>query len=168
VRALYLVSVWLHLLAATVWIGGLIVVALVIAPVIRRPEMREAAARLIHFTGIRFRLVGWTCFALLLLTGLVNVLHRVGQGADLVTGAFWSSTSGTLLAVKLLVFAVILLASALHDFYVGPKAVVLWRERPGSPEGTRLRRRAAQFGRLNLLLALVVLVLAVMLVRGTP
>jgi hypothetical protein len=78
----------------------------------------------------------------------------------------WSGPFGWLLGWKLLVFAVILAASAWHDFIVGPRAVVLWREKPGSPEATRLRKQATQFGRLNLLLALIILALAVMLVRG--
>lgn len=167
-RLAYLLSVWLHILAASVWIGGMVFVALVVVPVIRRPEMREAAAKLIHFTGIRFRWVGWACFALLFLTGVFNVLYRGIGWAELFSAAFWSGPFARLLSLKLLVFALILLASALHDFVVGPRAVALWREQPGSPEAARLRRQATRFGRLNLLLALLVLALGVMLARGTP
>ena len=166
-RVAYLISVWLHILVATVWIGGLIFVALVVVPVIRRPEMRESAAKLIHFTGLRFRWVGWACFALLLVTGLFNTIYRLERWTDLFSAEMWSGPFGWLLGWKLLVFAVILAASAWHDFIVGPRAVVLWREKPGSPEATRLRKQATQFGRLNLLLALIILALAVMLVRGT-
>ncbi len=167
-RWLYLVSVWLHVLAAAIWVGGLIFVALVVVPVIRRPELQGAAARLIHFTGIRFRWVGWACFVLLFLTGLFNVLVRGIAWADLLAAQFWTGPFGKLLAAKLVVFALILASSAVHDFVVGPRAVALWQEHPGSAEATRLRRQATHFGRLNLFLALLVVALGVILVRGAP
>ena len=88
--------------------------------------------------------------------------------SDLVAAQFWAGPFRKLLAVKLIVFSLILASSALHDFVVGPRAVAIWRERPGSAEATRLRRQATQFGRLNLLLALLMVALGVMLVRGIP
>ena len=167
-RWLYLVSVWLHVLAAAIWVGGLIFVALVVVPVIRRKELEGAGARLIHLTGVRFRWVGWACFGLLLLTGVVNLLARGIAWADLFAPQFWAGPFGKLLGLKLVVFALILASSAVHDFVIGPRAVSIWQERPGSAEATRLRRQATQFGRLNLLLALLIVALGVMLVRGTP
>ena len=56
--------------------------------------------------------------------------------------------------------------SAAHDFVVGPRATAVWQKSPGSPEATRLRMQATWFGRVNLLLALIILGLAIMLVRG--
>ena len=167
-RWLYLVSVWLHVLAAAIWVGGMIFVALVVVPVIRRKELQAAAARLIHFTGIRFRWVGWACFVVLLLSGLFNLLVRGIAWADLFAAQFWAGPFGKLLALKLIVFVLILASSALHDFVIGPRAVAVWQERPGSAEAGRLRRRATQFGRLNLLLALLIVALGIMLVRGAP
>jgi hypothetical protein len=55
-----------------------------------------------------------------------------------------------------------------HDFFLGPRAAAAWEADPASAETFRLRRQAVQLGRLNLLLALVVIVLGVMLVRGAP
>ena len=167
-RWFYLISVWLHVLAAAIWVGGMVFVALVVVPVIQRKELEGAGARLIHLTGIRFRWVGWACFVLLLLTGLVNILARGFAWADLFAAQFWTGPFGRLLALKLFVFALILAASAVHDFVVGPRAVAIWQERPGSAEATRLRRQATRFGRLNLLLALLIVALGVMLVRGGP
>ena len=164
----YLISVWLHVLAAAIWVGGMIFVALVVVPVIRRKELEGAGARLIHLTGVRFRWVGWACFVFLLFTGLFNVFVRGFVSSDLFAAQFWAGPFGKLLAVKLIVFSLILASSALHDFVVGPRAVALWQERPSSAEALRLRRQATHFGRLNLLLALLVVALCVMLVRGIP
>jgi uncharacterized membrane protein len=36
----FLVSLWVHLLAAIVWIGGLAFISMVLAPTLRDPAMR--------------------------------------------------------------------------------------------------------------------------------
>ncbi|GIX49395.1 MAG: hypothetical protein KatS3mg131_3606 [Candidatus Tectimicrobiota bacterium] len=80
-RLLYLLSVWLHLLAAAVWIGGMAFLTLVLVPIVRQPEHRAQAPLLMHRTGRRFRTVGWTCLLVLFFTGLVNLVYR---------GLFWA------------------------------------------------------------------------------
>lgn len=167
-RALYLLSVWLHILALAVWLGGMAFLALVLVPIARRPETQGVAASLFHWTGVRFRAVGWACLAILVLTGAFQLGARgVGWG-DLLSGRLWEGPFGRLLALKLLVVAVILGLSAVHDFGVGPRATALWQADPASPEAKRLRRQASWIGRLNLLLALGATALGVMLVRGAP
>ena len=74
-HALYLLSVWLHILAATVWIGGMSFLVLVVVPWLRRGGRVEAAAFL-RETGERFRNVGWSCFLLLAATGTFNLWVR--------------------------------------------------------------------------------------------
>lgn len=165
---LYLFSVWLHILAAVVWIGGMVFLALILVPVIRQPDHQDMSASLMHGTGIRFRWVGWICLGLLLLSGVFNLIYRGLGWEDLRSSQFWQGSFGHTLGIKLLLVAVIFLLSALHDFILGPRAIVLWRANPTSPEALRLRRGAGWLGRLNLLLALIVVALGVILVRGWP
>ena len=42
------------------------------------------------------------------------------------------------------------------------------RQQPGSPEALRLRKSASWFGRINVLLGLVAVLMGVMIVRGVP
>ncbi len=167
-RALYLFSVWLHILAASVWIGGMAFLALVLVPVVRRPENRGAAATLFHRTGVRFRTVGWACLGLLVLTGTFQLGVRGYGWGDVASGRLWEGPSGRILALKLLLVAVVLGISAVHDFAIGPRATALWQADPASPQASRLRRQASWIGRLNLLLALSAVALGVMLARGAP
>jgi putative copper export protein len=69
------VRVFLHLLAATVWVGGQLVLAGLV-PVLRRigPEAPRAAAA-------QFGRIAWPAFAVLVLTGIWNVL-AVGDAGD--------------------------------------------------------------------------------------
>ncbi len=167
-RGLYLLSVWLHILSMTIWLGGMIFLVLVLVPVTRRPEHRGQAASLIHWVGVRFRWVGWICLSLLVVSGVLNVGYRGFTWADLWSGRLWQGPFGRALGVKLLLVAAILLLSAVHDFFIGPRATALWRTNPGSPQALRLRRQATWIGRINLLLALIVVALGVILVRGWP
>ncbi len=165
---MYQLSVWLHILAAAVWLGGMVFLALVLVPVVRRPEYREHASRLVHLTGLRFRTVGWVCVSVLVVTGFVNLWYRGIGWAALSNAGFWSSPFGNLLGGKLLVVAAILALSVVHDFRIGPRATAAGRADPDSAAARALRRRASWMGRLNLLLALAAVALGVLLVRGGP
>ncbi|MCS6925356.1 MAG: DUF4149 domain-containing protein [Candidatus Binatia bacterium] len=155
-------SVWLHILAAVVWVGGMVFLAAVLVPLSRTLVPREVATLLIQQTGVRFRWIGWACLVLLLLSGVFNLTYR---GFDWTWSA-WQSPFGQVLTVKLLLVAGILCLSVLHDFVIGPRATALGQTSPASPHALQLRRQASWLGRLNLLLSLVVLALGVVLVRG--
>ena len=165
---LYLTSVWLHILAGAIWIGGMVFVALVLVPVIRQPENQGIAASLVQVTGRRFRSVGWSCLILLLLTGAVNLFYRGFSVSELWSAELWQSPFGLVLALKLFLFGAVLALSCVHDFSIGPRATALWRKEPASAEAGRLRRQASWIGRVNLLLALAIVALGIMLARGSP
>jgi uncharacterized membrane protein len=165
-RILYLTSVWLHILTAAVWIGGMVFLVLVLVPVVRRSEYRGQAAGLLHLTGERFRWVGWVCLALFVLTGTVNLAYRGYEWIDLWDGTLWSGWFGRVLGTKLLLVALIFAMSAVHDFVIGPRATAMMARSPTDEATRRMRRTASWFGRLNLLVALIVVMLGIMLVRG--
>jgi putative copper export protein len=146
----YVVIVAIHVLAAAVWIGSLAFFALVVVPALRRVETGERRAALLRAIGHRFRIVGWACLAVLVVTGVLNLRFR-GIGADLLFDAnFWATSFGKTLAAKLGLVAVLLGATAAHDVLAA------------SPR----RRLVSWLGRATLLLSIGILVLAVALVRG--
>lgn len=181
---LYQLSVFLHILAAVIWIGGMLFLALVVVPTTRGLPPDERAA-LFGAVGRRFRTVGWTCIGVLLMTGVVNTAYRGVTLENLFSATLWGSPFGTTLALKLGVVAVLLALSVYHDFVIGPRSVRLLEQVGRGAEGSAstchsaarpellrqagcLRRRASIVGRLEAILALVVLALAIMLVRGVP
>jgi uncharacterized membrane protein len=168
-QTVHFIAILLHILAAVVWIGGMVFLGAVLIPVLRRSRTEGGQyTELIHRTGTRFRNVGWACLAILLVTGIVN-LSRWGVGIErLTSGELWASPWGRILAVKLLLVATALAMSGVHDFIVGPRATRTLRAAPGSEEAGRLRRVAGWMGRTNLLIAVLVVALGIMLVRGLP
>lgn len=103
------VRLFLHVLGATVWVGGQIALAGVV-PVVRRNggvEATRAVAR-------RFQMVAWPAFALLIATGVWNLfaVKASDQSNDYLTTLF----------VKLVLVAVSGVCAALH--------IIVTRHRP--------------------------------------
>ena len=160
---LYLALVTLHLLAAMLWLGGMLFLAVVGAPVLRalEPAIRQEIFRRL---GERFRTVGWIALGVLVATGTGMVQLRGWLRPEVMgSSGFWTAGPGRTLALKLALVALMLGLSAWHDFVLGPRA---GRAEPGSPRALRLRKRAAGMARVNALVGLLVLFLAARLVRG--
>ncbi len=164
-RTLYLVSVWLHILAAITWIGGMLFLVLVVVPWMRKGD-RAKGATLLRETGPRFRNVGWACFAIVLVTGTFNLWMRGVRFGDFVRPEWLSTGFGHAVGTKLALFAGVLVVSVVHDFFVGPRAAAAVERDPRSPEAERLRRQASLLGRGNAALALALVGAAVVIVRG--
>lgn len=162
----YLLSVWVHILAAMVWIGGASFIAMVLVPAVRRPEHAHNAPALMRACALRFRTVGWTSLIVLVVTGCLILGLRGFTFADCFTGRVFLGPFGRTLAIKLIIVSAILAISGLHDFYLGPNAAKVILENSASDEAAKARKRASWMGRFVLLLGLAVVVLAVQLVRG--
>lgn len=164
---MYHLSVFIHVIGAVIWVGGMLFLALVIAPATRSLPPRERAP-LFSVIGRRFRIVGWVCIGLLLVTGVINVAAR-GIGWEAITsGQLAESEFGRILAAKLIIVAAMLTLSAAHDFVLGPASSAGWSDPGAMQRAAILRRRASWIARVNAVLALLVLALATFLVRGAP
>jgi copper resistance protein D len=160
-RFLYQLSVSIHLLAAIVWLGGMLFLAMVGAPLIRTLEQPALRQRLFRDIGVRFRTVGWAAIAVLVVTGITNLWARGVLGL-LATPSFWSTDFGRNLTWKLAAVTTMLTISAIHDFIEGPRAS---RLDPRSEEALAHRRRSAMLARINALVGVLLVFVAVRLVR---
>ena len=115
-RALIL---WLHLLAAIVWIGGLLFQVLVVFPTLTRGGQSAEWLRLGLSLEARFRLVMWPAVGLVLFTGLVNLMHV--WYATVMEGSRLPSTFVPILTVKLLLVLGMLALQAVHQFVLQPR-----------------------------------------------
>jgi uncharacterized membrane protein len=138
-----LVVVWLHVLGAAAWIGGLVHQSHLVAPAAARGG-RESLRLL-----VRGRAVAWGAWLVLIVTGLEN-LRRVGLSSP------W-------LAAKLMAVIALLALAAHRDFAALPRAVRAVDD--GGDPATALSGVRA-LDRVVLLLGLAVLFLAVGVARG--
>jgi putative copper export protein len=156
---LYALSVVIHVLAAALWVGGMGLFALVVVPVARRILGEAQARELLRAAGARFASIGWIALGLLLVTGVANLAFR-GVLSLVPTLGFWRTPFGSTLAMKLVFVALALIASLAHARDARHRTEVALDRAP-TPTSRVL-------GRATLLLSVAVVVLAVLLVRGTP
>lgn len=163
---MYHLSVFIHILSAIFWIGGMLFTAAVLVPASRHKLLKNKKGQFFTLIGKKFSRISWILFIVLIITGITNLLTRGYDWQTLLSSVFWESNFGSILAIKLSLFGIVLLVSGIHDFYAGPKAAKLLDEQPESEKTDRMRKLSSWLGRLNLLLGIAVLYYALRLVRG--
>jgi putative copper export protein len=137
---------WVHLCAATLWIGGLVQLGIVIWP--RAPELRRVAF-------LRFSRLATVLVALLVGAGIYLSVLRLPRVSDL-----WTTGYGHVLLVKLSLVAVALAWGAMHNFVAKP---LLERGEPGRVIARLPRSLLAESA-----VAMAVLLAAAVLVDSKP
>ena|SRR5699024_595641 len=163
---MYHLSVFIHILSAVFWIGGMLFTAAVLVPASRHKLLRAKRGSFFVLIGTKFSRISWILFSILIITGITNLLTRGYSWSSLVSASFWNSHFGSILFTKLILFGTVLIISGVHDFYAGPKAGQLMEEQPESDRTKKMRKFSSWLGRLNLLLGIAVLYYAIRLVRG--
>jgi uncharacterized membrane protein len=196
VGTLYRLSVVVHILATSAWVGGTLFLAFVSIPIARTMDDPLLRRALLISTAKRFRALAWASLVLLGITGVLNAVGRWGWPTLTSTG-FWKSEPGMLLTLKLLLVGITVILAAYHDFYLGPRVARTWQPDSGgaatavpaqkqepspgagpeesagaasetSPEQARQRRRTLALARVQMLLLVAVITVAVLIVRGLP
>jgi copper resistance protein D len=158
-RGVYLASVWLHILAAMTWVGGMVVFVAAVMPYYRRrPEAEKA--EFLEWFGDRFRRVAWTCFAILLATGTFNLWVRGVRLTDLFRPEWRATSFGSVVVMKLALVAIAVGVSAAHESVMTRVGV------SAAHESVMTRAYARWMGRLLLLIGLAIVLMAVLLVRA--
>lgn len=144
-RAVYFASIWLHVLAAMTWVGGMVLFVAAVMPYFRgRPEAEKSA--FLEWFGPRFRIISWASFAVLAITGTFNLWARGVRFDDLLRSEWWTTGFGHAFATKLVLVVIALAITVSHE-----------RTTPA---------RARLLGRALLLVALGIVGAAVSLVRA--
>jgi putative copper export protein len=152
----YYLTVWLHILCACFWIGGMLFLPLILLPGIKNNPQRK---QLLMFTGLRFRFYGYIVLSVALLTGLLNIHLR---GIPFSWFFFTESRYGKLVSLKIILFLSLLMVSAIHDWWASKKTPENMEEQ----DRKQLQLLARWTGRILLLVSLVMAFIGVVLSRG--
>jgi putative copper resistance protein D len=145
----------LHLLAAGTWLGAMLALVL-----IARGLVDEARIRSLAFAVRRFEWVGAAIVLTLSITGVVNYLFIIGPRLDEVL----LGTYGMLLAIKVLLFAAMLVLAALNRFHLGPALAQALRDGQHVVAVNALRRSVV----VELAIALLIVALVAWLGTLSP
>ncbi len=163
---MYQAMVAIHVIAAVTWLGGMLFLVMVMVPLARRDMGGGQGFVILRQVAERFVPVSWVAMVVLALTGGYLAFDHWGVGV----GDFFSGGIHfiDMLQVKTALFLVVVLISLAHDFWLGP--MMMDRLDAARQSGQPLPRGAARAfvlmaARVNLLLVLAIVVLAVMMTR---
>ena len=164
-RALIL---WLHLLAAITWIGGLVFQLLVVFPTLARVAPTGAQLRLTLSLEARFRVLMWPVIGLGLFTGLVHLMNV--WYATVVTAGSMAPTFMPVLSIKVSLVVGMIVLQAVQQFLLQPRRIAALASVSSGGREVPLSLRKLQRLALLLYSALVGLaggvVLCAVLLRG--
>ena len=100
-----LAVLWLHVVSAVVWVGGLAYQSHVLLPLARRGEVAPFAE-----AARRARAVTWTAISLVVLTGFYNITQLGPMERVMQSGA------GLILAGKFILVLIVVAVAAQRDF----------------------------------------------------
>ena len=147
-----LAILYLHVVAAVVWVGGLAYQAHVLLPAARRGAVAPFAD-----AARRARPVTWAAIAIVVLTGFYNVTQLGDLKRVMETGA------GLMLAAK---FTLVILAVALSSQRDFAQVTLLNAALTSGGDPTRPLRSITRLDRIVLLIALVVIYLGLAVSRA--
>jgi uncharacterized membrane protein len=166
--SLYHLSVWIHIVAAAVWTGGLIYTGAVVIPFALTHEPQERQ-RILRGLARRFRRIGWTAIVLLFITGIGNLTFRISpvRLSQIVSGeVFDPAKVEHLIAIwlpwKLMLVVVMIALMLYHDI----SSIYAAKRFEGSPDIAPGSRAGSTAAAIATLLAILIFYVSVRLVRG--
>ena len=114
VRIAHELNQTVHLLAAGLWLGGLVPLAWVLRQARRQPG--DFAISVTRYALRNFSHMGCAAVALIALTGAINTLLLVGS-----LDAMFDTSYGRLLAFKILLFLVMVVVALINRFRLAPR-----------------------------------------------
>jgi len=101
---------WVHLISASIWVGGSIFIGIVLAPMLKSlANAVEERTVLMIMIGRRFNKVALPALVVLVATGIYKA-HVVLASPDILLG----SNYGTILVIKIIVVASMIVLFSIH------------------------------------------------------
>ena len=149
------ISYWIHLLATVVWLGGMVLMAIVALPALRKGTLADN-----QWFDLQRRFFPWAnvSLVLLLFTGFVQMTNDSNYSGFLTVDSVWAWA----ILLKHIAFIGMVAIMAYVQFVLYPgmdRLQLLGDKRPllAETEQTKLSRREIMMLRLNLACAVLVL-----------
>jgi copper resistance protein D len=151
---LHLTADTLHLLAAAIWIGGLVSLVLLLS--VSRHDQTPAGISFARDATQRFSVMGIAVVVVVFATGIINAWILVGSWHALIVTGY-----GRLLMLKVVLFALMLLLAAANRFWLTPRLASPAASEPRYAVVHRLARNSM------IEIALALLIFAIVGMLGT-
>ena len=163
----YFFILWIHVTAAVVWVGGNLILAMVIVPHFRQSLPPVQRIKLLMQIGKRFEPIVWACIGVLFFTGIVNIFDAV----ELTSATALSNAFMRTLLIKIVLFFLLIILTALHSMIFAPRLAAAIEDLDPTleelpPEVKPLRSQMSVVSSLMGVVSLLILLAAVALRMG--
>ena len=149
---------WLHILAATIWVGPQVFLFVAAVPAIRTVEDLQVRTRIMRVLTTRFGWLAWGAMLVLVTTGIANLYEHALSVEELFELNF-----GIIFQVKMTLVIATVALTALHTFVIGPRLLSLQESAADEVQVASARRVSIIVSSVNLLLALGIIFCAALL-----
>ncbi len=149
---------WLHMLATVLWIGGLVVLSILVMPAAQKTLEPQAYGSLLANIERRLNPLGWFSILTLLASGMVQMSASPHYDGFLSIRSLWAGA----ILVKHLLFGVMVATSGYITWGLMPllHRTTLLHSRGKNPQDLAvLQRRFARLVQVNMVLGVIVLLL---------
>jgi putative copper resistance protein D len=153
------IVLWIHILAAVIFIGPQFFLALAAVPAMRTIEDVKVRARAMRVMTMRFGMLGGGALVVLLITGVLNYVHAKDE-IDTYQRYFIT------LQIKLTLVAVVVLLTILHGAVFGRRLQQLQESNAAEAEIARARRMSMYTSITTMVLSVVILLCSAILGSG--
>jgi len=154
---------WVHLVSASIWVGGSVFIGVVLAPLLRTMnDSVEGRMKTMIIVGRRFNLIAVPALVVLVATGLYNS-HALLVRPEILLGTSY----GTFLAIKV-TLVIILIAVYITHVVVISKRVEdkIMAGLFSAQEIQRLRKKTIILGEVTVVISIAILFFAALLDAG--
>jgi putative copper export protein len=152
------VNPWLHIVAATVWVGPQIFLFLAAVPAVRTIEDLHLRTQVMRTLTRRFGYLAGSALLVLVITGIGN-MYEHDRDIDELFDLNW----GIIFQVKMTLLIATVLLTAVHAFIVGPRLLEMQESVTDEAQIASTRRLSIIISAVNLLMALAILFCAALL-----
>lgn len=152
------IAYWLHMLATTVWIGGIATLVLLVLPVAKEKLAPLDYGSLLESLKRRLDPLAWLSLAVLLGTGMFQMSASPNYEGFLAITNTWSIA----IMVKHVLFLLVIAVSVYLTWFLIPaqrRQALLRARGKDTPEAERIENRDIWLQRVNLILAILILAL---------
>jgi len=154
---------WIHLISASIWVGGSIFIGIVLVPVIKTmTTSMEERLQIMIKVGRRFNKIAVPSLIILIITGVYNS-HQLLSKPELLL----SSSYGNFLIIKIILVIALIIVYTVHIRIIRKdvEEKILSKEMPEN-QIQKLRKKIIILGEATVVISVAILFMAALLDTG--
>ncbi len=143
------INPWIHIVAATIWVGPQVFMMVAAVPAVRTIEDMQVRTKVMRVITTRFNYLAWGALTVLVITGIANLYEH-----DLDVDQLFDLNFGVIFQVKMTLVIAAVILTALHSFVLGPRVLDMQESATDPAELAPVRRWSIIVSGTNGLIAL--------------